>query len=170
MNNTYNRMLILVVNERLEEGKRWDAVKAKAKKAILPIALVGALGAGARATAQSSDTGPVHKQTTQQVDNGSRTSTQGRSMVAAVRRKEDEEEVASRNKDELVGAVKKGVDAVGSAASKASKERRKRAAASLSGRNIKVEMSQYDRMLTLVVNERLETCLKPSSKKFSEKF
>ena len=28
MNNTYNRMLILVVNERLEEGKRLEAVKA----------------------------------------------------------------------------------------------------------------------------------------------
>jgi hypothetical protein len=32
MNNTYNRILDLVVNERLEEGKKLDAVKAGVKK------------------------------------------------------------------------------------------------------------------------------------------
>ena len=67
MNNTYNRMLTLVVNERLEEGKKLDAIKKGAKKVILPIAATAALAVGAN-KAHEVHTNPERGMTADQVD------------------------------------------------------------------------------------------------------
>ena len=64
MNNTYNRILDLVVNERLEEGKKWDTVKKHAGKAFLAGALTVGAGTGhalkrhSGGSAASPDAGP----------------------------------------------------------------------------------------------------------------
>lgn len=67
MNNTYNRILNLVVNERLEEGKKLDALKKGAKKAMLPIAATAALAVGAH-KAHKVHTNPERGMTADQVD------------------------------------------------------------------------------------------------------
>jgi len=64
MNNTYNRMLILVVNERLEEGKKLNAIK----KAILPIATAGALVVGGTQMAKTGGSTPPPATLTRSID------------------------------------------------------------------------------------------------------
>lgn len=55
MNNTYNRLLTLVVNERLEEGKKLDAVKHAGKIVLGGAALTAAMGLASNKLASKPD-------------------------------------------------------------------------------------------------------------------